>query len=78
MKKIIIQYLYVFLLVLIMLSIFTWANSCETDKEESTEITYCKDEQVSTEETPCTEKKENINSVSEAIIKLGKSGAFPK
>jgi len=78
MKKILIQYLYIFLLVLIMLSIFTWANSCETDKPEQV---LCEQDQVSTEENPCIEKleeKANINSVVEGIIKLGESGALPK
>jgi len=76
MKKVLIQYLYIFLLVLIMLAVFTWANACE--QEVKPDLPMCEDYQVSTEETPCKKGEGNINTVIKALEKLGESGTLPK
>jgi uncharacterized protein YoxC len=78
MKKILIQYLYIFALALIILLVFTWANACEVDEIKVDEtLPVCEELQVSTEENPC-KKQENINTVIKAIEKLGESGTLPK
>jgi uncharacterized membrane protein (DUF106 family) len=78
MKKILIQYLYIFVLALIILLVFTWANACEVDEIKVDEtLPVCEELQVSTEENPC-KKQENINTVIKAIEKLGESGTLPK
>ena len=77
MKKILIQYLYIFIIVLAMLLIFTWANTCEVEEVNTQDIPVCEELQVSTEENPC-KKPENINSVIKAIEKLGESGTLPR
>ena len=78
MKKILIQYLYIFLVVLLMLIAFTWVNACERDKPEQA---LCEKDQKTTQEKPCIEKLEengNINTVIEGIIKLGESKTLPQ
>jgi len=78
MKKILIQYLYIFVIAALFLFIFTWASACETNK---TEQVLCKEGQVTTEQEPCVENLEengNINAVVEGIIKLGESKALPR
>ena len=78
MKKILIQYLYIFALALIILLVFTWANACEVNEIKVDEtLPVCEELQVSTEENPC-KKQENINTVIKAIEKLGESGTLPK
>jgi len=78
MKKILIQYLYIFVLALIILLVFTWANACEVNEIKVDEtLPVCEELQVSTEENPC-KKQENINTVIKAIEKLGESGTLPK
>ena len=78
MKKVLIQYLYIFIIVLAMLFIFTWANSCEVEEIKVDEkVPLCEELQESTEENPC-KKPENINSVIKAIEKLGESGTLPR
>jgi hypothetical protein len=78
MKKILIQYLYIFAIALIILLVFTWANACEVDEIKVDEtLPVCEEMQVSTEENPC-KKQENINTVIKAIEKLGESGTLPK
>ena len=78
MKKILIQYLYIFAIALIILLVFTWANACEEDEIKVDEtLPVCEEMQVSTEENPC-KKQENINTVIKAIEKLGESGTLPK
>ena len=78
MKKILIQYLYIFIIVLAILLIFTWANTCEVEEIKVDEkVPLCEELQESTEENPC-KKPENINSVIKAIEKLGESGTLPR
>jgi uncharacterized protein YoxC len=78
MKKILIQYLYIFAIALIILLVFTWANACEVDEIKVDEtLPVCEEMQVSTEENPC-KKQENINTVIKAIEKLGESGTLPR
>jgi len=78
MKKILTQYLYIFVITLAMLLIFTWVNACEVDEIKVDEtLPVCEEMQVSTEENPC-KKQENINTVIKAIEKLGESGTLPK
>ena len=78
MKKILTQYLYIFVITLAMLLFFTWVNACEVDEVKVDEtLPVCEEMQVSTEENPC-KKSENINSVIKAIEKLGESGTLPR
>jgi len=76
MKKVLIQYLYIFSISLIMLCVFTILSACETTKVDET-LPLCEELQVSTEEKPCR-KQENINTVIKAIEKLGESGTLPR
>ena len=76
MKKILIQYLYIFLLVLIMLVVFTWANACE--QEVKPDLPVCEELQVSTEENPCKKDDVSMSTIGEALEKLGESGTLPK
>ena len=76
MKKILIQYLYIFLIATVMLFVFTMLSACETVKDETPPI--CEKEQVSTKENPCREYQPDINTLSEALNKLGETGTLPK
>jgi len=79
MKKILIQYFYIFIITLIILLIFTWANACEVEKIKVDEtLPICEEYQVSTEENPCKKDGESISVIGEAIKKLGESGTLPK
>jgi uncharacterized membrane protein (DUF106 family) len=79
MKKILIQYLYIFIITLIILLIFTWANACEVEEIKVDEtLPICEEYQVSTEETPCRKDNVDINTLSDALNKLGESGTIPK
>jgi hypothetical protein len=60
-----------------MLFVFTWVNACEVEKVDET-IPVCEELQVSTEDNPCKKNDVNINSIGEAIKKLGESGTVPK
>ena len=78
MKKILIQYLYIYVITLAILLIFTWVNACEVEEIKVDEkVPLCEELQESTEENPC-KKPENINSVIKAIEKLGESGTLPR
>jgi len=76
MKKVLIQYLYIFIIVLIMLVVFTWANACE--EEVKADLPVCEEYQVSSEEKPCKKGEGNINTVIKALEKLGESGTLPR
>jgi len=78
MKKILLQYLYIFVISLIMLVIFTLANACEVEEVKTQDLPICEEYQVSTEEKPCKKDGESISVISEAIKKLGESGTLPK
>ena len=79
MKKILIQYLYIFIITLIMLLVFTALNACEVEEIKVDEtLPICEELQVSTEEKPCKKDGENISVIGEAIKKLGESGTLPK
>ena len=77
MKNILIQYLYIFIISLIMLGVFTWANACEEEVKQQ-DLPICEEYQVSTEENPCKKGEGNINTVIKALEKLGESGTLPK
>ena len=77
MKKILIQYLYIFIISLIMLCVFTMLSACETTKVDET-LPVCEEYQVSTEENPCRKDSVDINTLSNALNKLGESGTIPK
>ena len=77
MKKILIQYLYIFIIVLVMLSVFTWASACEVEQVDET-LPLCEEYQVSTEEKPCKKDDVSISTIGEALEKLGESGTLPK
>jgi hypothetical protein len=58
MKKILIQYLYIFIITLIMLCVFISVNACEVEEVKDETLPICEELQVSTEENPC--KKDSI------------------
>ena len=78
MKKILLQYLYIFVISLIMLVVFTLANACEVEEVKTQDLPICEEYQVSTEEKPCKKDGESISVIGEAIKKLGESGTLPK
>ena len=78
MKKILIQYLYIFIITLIMLCVFLSVNACEVEEVQDETIPVCEEYQVSTEENPCKKDGESISVIGEAIKKLGESGTLPK
>jgi len=61
-----------------MLVIFTLANACEVEEVNTKNLPICEEYQVSTEENPCREDSVDINTLSDAINKLGESGTIPK
>ena len=77
MKKILIQYLYIFVIAAVILFFFTWASACEVEQVDET-LPLCEEYQVSTEEKPCKKDGESISVIGEAIKKLGESGTLPK
>ena len=78
MKKILIQYLYIFIISLIMLLVFTLANACEVEEVNTQELPICEEYQVSTEEKPCKKDDVSMSTIGEALEKLGESGTLPK
>jgi len=78
MKKILIQYLYIFIITLIMLCIFLSVNACEVEEVKDETLPICEEYQVSTEEKPCKKDNVSISVIGEAIKKLGESGTLPK
>jgi hypothetical protein len=79
MKRIIIPYVYILLILLVVMMIIISAqNLSACEKDNNLQLPVCKENQVTTKEVPCTDKSPtNINSLSDAIIKLGE-GAMPK
>jgi len=78
MKKILIQYLYIFIITLIMLLVFTMVNACEEKQVLDETLPICEEYQVFTEENPCRKDNVDINTLSDALNKLGESGTIPK
>ena len=78
MKKILIQYLYIFGIATTILFFFTWASACEVEEVKTQDLPICEEYQVSTEENPCKKDGESISVIGEAIKKLGESGTLPK
>ena len=78
MKKILIQYLYIFIITLIILLVFTMVNACEEKQVLDETLPICEEYQVSTEENPCRKDNVDINTLSDALNKLGESGTIPK
>ena len=77
MKKILIQYLYIFVIASVILFFFTWASACEVEQVDET-LPLCEEYQVSTEEKPCKKDDVSISTIGEALEKLGESGTLPK
>ena len=77
MKKILIQYLYIFVIAAVILFFFTWASACEVEQVDET-LQLCEEYQVSTEEKPCKKDDVSISTIGEALEKLGESGTLPK
>ena len=77
MKKILIQYLYIFVIAAVILFFFTWASACEVEQVDET-LPLCEEYQVSTEEKPCKKDDVSISVISDALEKLGESGTLPK
>jgi len=79
MKKILIQYLYIFFITLAMLLIFTWVNACEVEEVKVDEtLPVCEEYQITTEENPCKKGGESMSTIVDALEKLGESGTLPK
>jgi len=78
MKKILIQYLYIFVISLIILVIFTLANACEVEEVKTQDLPICEEYQVSTEEKPCKKDEVSMSTIVDALEKLGESGTLPK
>jgi len=78
MKKILLQYLYIFTITLLMLFIFTWVNACEVEEVETKDLPICEEYEVSTEENPCKKNDVGISTIVDALEKLGESGTLPK
>ena len=78
MKKVLIQYLYIFIITLIMLSVFLSANACEVKEVQDETIPVCEELQVSTEEKPCKKDNVSMDTIVDALEKLGESGTLPK
>ena len=77
MKKILIQYLYIFGTTSIILFLFTWASACEVEQVDET-LPLCEKYQASTEENPCKKDDVSMSTIGEALEKLGESGTLPK
>jgi len=77
MKKILIQYLYIFVIAVAILFFFTWASACEVEQVDET-LPLCEEYQISTEEKPCKKNDVSISTIGEALEKLGESGTLPK
>ena len=78
MKNILIQYLYIFIITLIMLLVFTWANACEVEEVKTQDLPICEEYQISTEEKPCKKDEVSMSTIVDALEKLGESGTLPK
>ena len=78
MKKILLQYLYIFVISLIMLVIFTLANACEVEEVKTQDLPICEEYQISTEEKPCKKDEVSMSTIVDALEKLGESGTLPK
>ena len=77
MKKILTQYLYIFIITLIMLLVFTAVNACE-EEVNTQDLPVCEELQVSTEEKPCKKDDVSMSTIVDALEKLGESGTLPK
>ena len=77
MKKILIQYLYIFVIAAVILFFFTWASACEVEQVDET-LPLCEEYQVSTEEKPCKKNDVGMSTIVDALEKLGESGTLPK
>ena len=79
MKKILLQYLYIFIITLILLCVFISVNACEVEEVDTKDLPICEELQVSTEENPCKkEYQPSINEISDALNKLGETGTLPR
>ena len=77
MKKILIQYLYIFVIAVAILFFFTWTSACEVEQVDET-LPLCEEYQISTEENPCKKDNVSMSTIGEALEKLGESGTLPK
>ena len=78
MKKILKQYLYIFIITLILLSVFLSVNACEIEEVDTKDLPVCEEYQVSTEEKPCKKDDVSVSTIVDALEKLGESGTLPK
>ena len=78
MKKILKQYLYIFIITLIMLCVFISVNACEVEEVNTKDLPVCEEYQVSTEEKPCKKDDVSVSTIVDALEKLGESGTLPK
>ena len=61
-----------------MLSVFISVNACETEQVQDETLPICEEYQVTTEENPCRKDNVDINTLSDALNKLGESGTLPR
>ena len=61
-----------------MLSVFISVNACETEHVQDETLPVCEEYQVTTEENPCRKDNVDINTLSDALNKLGESGTLPR
>ena len=61
-----------------MLCVFLSVNACETKQVQDETLPICEEYQVSTEENPCRKDNVDINTISDALNKLGESGTLPR
>ena len=61
-----------------MLSVFISVNACETKQVQDKTLPICEEYQVTTEENPCRKDNVDINTLSDALNKLGESGTLPR
>ena len=61
-----------------MLCVFLSVNACEIEEVKDETLPICEEYQVSTEEKPCKKDNVDINTLSDALNKLGESGTHPR
>ena len=61
-----------------MLCVFLSVNACETEQVKDETLPICEELQVSTEENPCKKDTVSMNTIADALEKLGESGSLPK
>ena len=61
-----------------MLCVFLSVNACETEQVKDETLPICEELQISTEENPCKKDIVSMNTIADALEKLGESGTLPR